>query len=1215
MARTWTDSQQDAMSLRGRLLVVSAAAGSGKTSVLTERIIRMLTDRANPAELSRMLIVTFTRAAAAELKSRIAAALGDALAAGPGNAHLSRQVLELGSAHISTIDAFFGEEVRAGFAQLGLPPAFRIADETELDELALPLMEDTLSELYDTYATTACAATDDPFARLRDNRFAGLMDHLLANRRNDALPAQLWNFYRRFANYPEGLALLSSNADELRRAAATDFFASLPGRTVRKTVSVRCRDTLQGLEAVLQALAGCDLLPKYEGCIRADLEFCRSLLAACGGECYDTARAAVFSYLPGKLPAVRGEKPAALEDYKALRDGLKAAVRDLQTDYFAWSGEEIRHQLTLHADECEMLQILFSRFSEKLDAEKRLRGMLSFDDMPVLLRRLLEEPDGSPTPYAKSLSDRFDAVFIDEYQDVNPIQDRLFSDIGGDRRFMVGDIKQSIYGFRGGEPSIFAAYRRALPLYRRDTDSGTGGVCVFMSENFRCSQPVIDYANRVCSFLFSACEESVGYRPQDDLVCGKHSPEGALRQVRTLVFEPYPDEVKRVAAERGEVLPGREPLWIAAEVARLLREERLEDGSPIRPGDIAILTRTASPMASLASALAAWGIPVAAPAADDLRFSPLMTDTLNLLRAIDNPYRDLPLSEYLLTPAGGFSLEELGDIRACDPDRRALYDAMVAVSDSPEHPCREKCASFVTWLEHYRTLAAVQPADRFLRLLFLDPRLSPYAAMPELRVLYEQARSYQSLSWCGLYGFLGHFERLCAGDRLSAGGFRQAQDAVTLMTVHKSKGLEFPVVVLAGCGSPFSRKSFSEPLLFHKSVGIASALFNPETGENERSVLLSAVTEAVRAEEREEEIRNLYVALTRARERLYVTGSIARGKADSLLRTARGIHYGARSQILDAGSRLSWILASLLREGSDCPDTVQVIPPDVAIPVPDAEKAPPSPEPAPDATGATVSVSPVFDLQAYPLRSLREVPTKAAASGLSPDFLDRLADGGSEDDPAAIAAAIGVMRTAAPDFDALLRERREIAPTEIGTAMHAFLEACDFRALSAGGVDAEIARLRDSGILSEKAVSLLNLRQLRLFRASSLMEEILAAAEVLREQKFAFNLPLTALTRHPERFIGAERETVFVQGSIDLLLVMPGGEIRLYDYKTDRLTPAEREDPQALARDLALRHGNQLACYAHAVRALFGKSPSCVSIYSFPTGKSIPLEVDSRWLG
>ena len=404
-------------------------------------------------------------------------------------------------------------------------------------------------------------------------------------------------------------------------------------------------------------------------------------------------------------------------------------------------------------------------------------------------------------------------------------------------------------------------------------------------------------------------------------------------------------------------------------------------------------------------------------------------------------------------------------------------------------------------------------------------------------------------------------------------------------------------------------------MLFHKSVGIASALFNPETGENERSVLLSAVTEAVRAEEREEEIRNLYVALTRARERLYVTGSIARGRADSLLRTARGIRYGARSQILDAGSRLSWILAALLREGSDCPDTVQVIPPDVAIPVPDAEKAPASPEPAPDATGESVSVSPVFDPQAYPLRSLREVPTKAAASGLSPDFLDRLADGGSDDDPAAIAAAIGVMRTAAPDFDALLRERREIAPTEIGTAMHMFLEACDFRALSAGGVDAEIARLRDSGILSEKAVSLLNLRQLRLFRASSLMEEILAAAEVLREQKFAFNLPLTALTRHPERFIGAERETVFVQGSIDLLLVMPGGEIRLYDYKTDRLTPAEREDPQALARDLALRHGNQLACYAHAVRALFGKAPSCVSIYSFPTGKSIPLEIDSRWLG
>lgn len=1211
MARTWTASQEDAIKLRGRLLVVSAAAGSGKTSVLTERIIRMLTDPAHPAELSRMLIVTFTRAAAAELKSRIGAALGDALAADPGNAQLSRQVLALGSAHISTIDAFFGEEVRAGFAQLGLPPTFRVADEAELNEIALPLMEETLSELYDRFTpdTAPEAGADTPFARLQNNRFAGMMDHLLANRRNDALPAQLWQFYRRFSNYPEGIGLLRTNAADLRHAAETDFFSSAAGRTVQKYVATFCSDTIRTLDDLRITLAGSDLFPKYEGNLASDTDFCRALLTACSGGTYSDACRVVSSYTPGRLPSVRGEKPVPVENYKSLHENIKKTVDKLSAELFAWSEEDIRRQLTLHAEECEMLSMLFERFAEKLDSEKRLRGILSFDDMPVLLRRLLEEPDGTLTPYAKTLAERFDAVFIDEYQDVNPIQDRLFSDIGGERRFMVGDIKQSIYGFRGGEPSIFADYRRRLPLYHRDTDTGSGGVCVFMSENFRCSRPVIDYANRVCSFLFSACEESVGYRPQDDLVCGKQSPPDALRPVRTLLFDPYSKEQRDAAKECGTELPNREALWTAAEVARLLREERLEDGSPIRPRDIAILTRTARPMQAYADALAAWGIPVSAPAADDLLSSPLMTDTLDLLRAIDNPYRDLPLSEYLLTPAGGFTLEELSSIRAAEPDRRTLYDAMCAAAGSATHPEHEKCAAFVAWLEHFRALAAAQPADRFLRLLFLDPRLSPYAATPELRTLYEQARTYQARSWCGLYGLLLHLEQLTNGSGLPAGGFRKSGDAVTLMTIHKSKGLEFPVVFVGNCGSKFIEKSFTQPLLFHKSVGIASALFDPETGENNRSILLSAVTVAVREEEREEEIRGLYVALTRARERLYVTGSLALGSAEGAMKNASCIRRGARSQILGASNRLYWLLAALKQEDDGSPFTVQVIPPDISIPAPDMVQSAPSVREETDRAPASEPVPPrpVHD----PLLALREVPTKAAASALSPDYLDRIADTDSTDDPAAIAAAIGVMRTEAGDFDALLSERKKAAPTEIGTAMHTFLEACDFRRLWEQGTDAEISRLLSAGILQDETVRLLNRRQLERFRHSPLMEDILSAREVLREQKFGLNLPLTVLTLHPERFAGMEQETVFVQGSVDLILVMPDGEIRLYDYKTDRLTDEELADPVALARDLLERHGNQLACYALAVQRLFGKAPDRVSIYSFPTGNAIALDVDA----
>lgn len=1217
MARTWTASQEDAMNLRGRLLVVSAAAGSGKTSVLTERIIRILTDTEHPAELSRLLIVTFTRAAAAELKSRIAKALGEALAADPENTHLSRQVLSLGSAHISTIDAFFGEEVRAGFAQLGLPPAFRLADEAELDELALTVMEDTVTALYDSFTEDRTADPNRPFARLAGNRFSAVMDHLLGNRRNEGLTEKLWRFYRRFANYPEGISLLLTHAADLRQAADTDFFASTAGKSICKFVATLCADNLRGFDAVLHDLAGSDLLPKFEGCIQSDSDFCHALLRACTDGTYNEARALVVNFSAGRLPSVKGEKPPVLERYKAQRDNLKVAVKNLCTDFFAWSEEDIRRQLLLHADACDMLHTLFSRFGKALDEEKRTRGILSFDDMPVLLRRLLENADGSPTPYARSLSDRYDAVFIDEYQDVNPIQDRLFADIGGEKRFMVGDIKQSIYGFRGGEPSIFASYRRALPVYNRERGPEAGGVCVFMSENFRCSQPVIDYANRVCSFLFSACEESVGYRPQDDLVCGKQSPEGSLQPVRTLLFEPYSGEQKQTATESESELPNREALWVAAEVARLLRDGRLEDGSPIRPRDVAILMRTAKPMQVFADALAAWDIPAALPAGDDLLSSPLMTDTMNLLRAIDNPYRDLPLSEYLLTPAGGFSLEELGDIRAAAPDRRALYDAMCAAAESDAHPCREKAAAFVAWLEHYRALAAVQPADRFLRLLFSDPRLSPHAASPELRTLYDRARSYQALSWCGLYGFLAYFTRLCDSGELSAGVFRKSEDAVTLMTIHKSKGLEFPVVFLAGCGTQFSRKSFSEPLLFHKAVGCASTLFNSETGENEPSVLLSAVTEAIREEEREEEIRNLYVALTRARERLYVTGSLVGGaKAENLMKAASLIRRGARSAILGASNRMVWILAALRNGGGDCPFGVQIVPSDETIPLPaqqdsDTERA--------FRSEATAEAEPSLSMPtvSYPFEILQRIPTKAAASKLSPDLLDRISDTteDGEDSPEAIAAAIDLMQSQATDFDALLRDRKKAAPTEVGTAMHAFSEVCDFRLWKEHGTEAEIERLSRAGILHGQPLNLLNRRQLDLFRNSALMEDILSAKEVLREQKFGLNLPLRALTRHPERFSGLERETVFVQGSIDLILIMPDGSLRLCDYKTDRLTEAECADPAILSHDLSLRHGNQLACYALAARGLFGKDPDLLGIYSFPLGRFIPLSVDVHRFG
>lgn len=1224
MGRTWTASQESAMNLRGKLLLVSAAAGSGKTSVLTERIIRSLTDKESTSDLSRMLVVTFTRAAAAELKGRIAAALTDALAEDPGNARLSQQLFLLGSAQISTIDSFFQQAVRGNFEQLGLPAAFRIADESEVLPLCLEVLDGTIRDLYEKYEPQEDGhSSDDPFARLKNNRFAEFMDHLLSNRNDAELDRKLLDFQKNFSSYPEGIGLLLRFAEELRASADDSFFNSVPGKAVYKHLKDIFSYYIDGLRETGAYLATDDTCASYfSGIHTVDTDFCEQMEEALEHSSYEEARRVIFSYQKLRFPSMRG-KPPEMEAYKNLRDQLKGEVETLQKTLFAWSPEEIRAQMTGTADFCEMLYELFAEYQTRILDEKKSRGVLEFDDVREQLYRLLTQPDGSPSPYAKSLAEQYREVYIDEYQDVDFLQDRIFALIGENRRFMVGDIKQSIYGFRGSEPSIFADYRKAMPLHTEPEAETSDAVCVFMSENFRCDRTVIDYANKVCSFLFSACEESVGYRPQDDLVCSKRPPERAVfspAPVQTVLFEPYPRRKKGEAPEAEPAeRPKREAVWVAAEISRLIREEQLDDGSPIRPSDIAILVRNSAHGTDFAKELEKLGIPVAAPGNDDLFHSPRMTDTLNLLRTIDNPYRDLPLSEYLLTSEGGFTLEELTAIRSISPDRKSLYDAMTAAAETPEFPYWEKAKAWVDWLEAQRKTAAVQPADRFLRLLYLDPRLSPYASEPELLMLYEQARIYQRSSWCGLYGFLDHFTKLLAGKPPAAGGFKKAESAVSIMTIHHSKGLEFPVVFLCACGSRFNTDSLQGSLLFHRKVGVATKLYRPDTKENENTILREAVKLEIDADQTEEGIRTLYVALTRARERMYVTGTTD-GKIDSALTSAAMLRRGSRYSILSAGNNLRWILAALQEQDPNSENecfpirTVPLTEEICGIPLQDGIRA----DALPVATGSgSPTAKPsqnlyrhILEQQAdfcYPLEHLRGIPTKAAASKLRPDLLDILTDD-SEDD-IALDAQIGMMQAAVPAFDSLLNVRGKPSAADIGTATHSFLEFCDLLALPSRGVEVETERLVAQGFLSSDSAAILHREQLELLLQSDLLQTVAKAKEVYREQKFNLLVPLPSLTKHPESRTELNGQTIFVQGSIDLLLRMPDDKWILVDYKTDRITEEEQKDPAKLQSDLTERHGNQLSCYAHAVEQLFGKVPDEVCIYSLPLGRMIRMKV------
>ena len=1209
MGRTWTPSQEAAMRIDGKTLLVSAAAGSGKTSVLTERIIRKLTDTEHPADLSRMLIVTFTRAAAAELKGRIAKALTDAMATDPENAHLSRQLFLLGSAQISTIDAFFQKAVRANFERLSLPASFRMADESEVLPIATEIMDGLLEEYYDRYAQAG--AEGSPFAKLQNNVFAQTLDHLMSGRSDGKLTSVLREFLARFSAEPEGVGVLGRIAKELHEAADAEYFTTSYGSVVREYLL----DLFEGYITFLQKIeahldAAPDMCAKFLGIVETDLNYCKAMKKSLDACCYERAREVAYTFVSGRFPSSK-EKTNEIIAYQEWRTKFKNDVTKRVQELLQYPTEVISKQMRRTALPAEILYRFYSEYSARLLSEKLERGLLEFDDVRAMLYRLLTDENGNPTSFAEELAASYDAVYIDEYQDVDYLQDRIFSLIGKNRRFMVGDIKQSIYGFRGSEPSIFAGYRREMPLYDTPEAKDADGVCVFMSDNFRCDKPIIDFANKVCAFLFSACEDTVGYRPQDDLVCSK-SIDGITASEHhvpvTLAVFDAPPRKKAFSEDEDDAEDIREEaIWVAAEISRLLREEKLDNGSPIRPSDIAILVRNKSHGATYTDELAKLGIPVLSPTSSDIAQNPLLYDMLNLLKSVDNPWRDLPLSEFLLSPIGGFDLQEVCEIRDVCESSHALYDALLTMAENKEHPLSSKCSSVIDWLDMARRLADTQPADRFLRLLYQDDRLSRLSDTPVLLYLYEQARLYQKNAFCGLYGFLSHFAKLLESDKLSAEGFGAAEDAVTVMTVHHSKGLEYPVVFLSSTGSPFNKDDIKKNLLYHREVGVACRLYNDGLGNLEDTALRAALCLKVDQEQVEESIRTLYVALTRARERMYVSGTL-RGKWETAMTNASLIHRGNRASILGASNMLSWILAALYEDGTLADDI------DLTVVHPffgEVERG------LPFAVGATTaedtSLSPVAMRYAaiyrakeemqYPYAFLQGLPVKAAASKLSANLLDTLSD--EDDEESALMAQIELLQSSTQPFDSLLQAQERPSATEIGSATHAFLQFCDYERLMATSPEEEAERLVADGFMSRRAADILHFNQLKAFCKSDLMVLIKSATKVQRELKFGILTPMRTLTQNQELAEQLGEESLFVQGSIDLLLTMPNGRLILVDYKTDRISDEERAHPALLAMRLKERHGHQLDCYAEAIRDLLGRVPDEMRIYSLPLGASL----------
>ena len=1196
MAREWTNAQKAALGERDRTLLVSAAAGSGKTAVLTERIIRSLTDTENPADISRILIVTFTRAATGELRTRIAKALSAALAEDPDNTHLTRQLMLLGGAHISTIDSFYLDLVRANFAAAGFPPAFRLADDTELVSLRRELMNDTVDQML----------AEVPDFSLVSDIFSDL-------RTETALTETLLSIADRLQKFPESIDILLRSADEMERgkehpldtAWGECYLFEVRALALRGVTLFSHALSLFGA-ATPDNKAGLKFAPLY-GEIK---ERCEALLAATDVRDYARIRELLISPFTHALgrhkllqPLTPEEEAIRLlcEDFRSQSKWKKIAA-----SLGAFSPEEVGVSAAEGAAALRLLHETLRRYLSRYGEEKHRRALAEFTDVSRAAYRLLVDATGAPTPLAREISLRYDAIYIDEYQDTDAMQDATFRAISTPRnRFMVGDIKQSIYRFRGAQPAIFADYRKRFPALAA-CDKDAAEATVFMSDCFRCDESVIRFSNTVSGFLFANSADSIGYTKEDDLTFSKPAPH-ANEKCRVLLIDPTPSDEKDEEDE-GDA----EARLVALEIKRLLDGGKKADGKPITPADIAVMMRSTKHARPIARALAAYGIPTNDTSRFNLFESPEVLCVYSLLAAIDNPFRDVSLAATLRSPFFGFSLDELVHLRAGADRALSLYETLSA-AEIKDTALAEKVASTLARIKLFREKARTLPVDRFLRYIYRETGVLSFGGYESgtkksrranLYRLYEYARGFEANGFKGLYQFVRYIDDIMEnGTKIPAN--EGERDAVSLITIHHSKGLEYPVCFIVGTASTLNSDDTKPALLADEKLGCSLKLPNAGAFSRTNTFFRAATALALKRQNREEEMRVLYVAMTRARERLIVTAR-AHGSAEKLLAKSAAAAVLPAAYFTDTGnSYLEWILTALATTDHSAFAEVTLIP-EAEIPTPaDALGAASEAEPpavTEDEAKILATLASRFNFT-YAYEHLTRLPAKLSVSRLSPVALD-VYDNDSATTPDALSAA---------DVDRLLHSfertprfgKKEADAAARGTATHEFMQFCDFARAEQIGVRAELDRLIAEKFLPAEHREAVRIEELEAFFKSNFYASLKAAGQVWRETRFHIFLPAADFTKDPAFIAELGEEKLPIQGVIDLFYTDAEGRLILCDYKTDRLTPAELRDPRLAAKALSARHGQQLAYYARALQEICGKAPDKIYIYSLPLGDAV----------
>ena len=1159
MADKLTDQQKQAVINRGGKLLVSAAAGSGKTRVLVERLLSYLTDPIAPANLDDFLMITYTKAAASELRGKIAARLTERIAQEPENRHLQKQLQRLYLTQISTVHGFCAAVLREYAYRIDLAPDFRVAEETECAELRAAVLGDLLDRAYED----------------RQGHFQDFVDSQGVGRNDSAVPEIILKVYDSARCHQDPEKWLDGCLEDTALEGITDAGQTIWGRYLMEDLFSWLDGVLPVLGRLLTRLEGDRGVDKPMACLSsliAQLKFLRQ--SSTWDEVYERKN---VDY--GTLRFTGKEyDPVLADQVKAVREGCKEEL-EKKLRSFSDDSRQVLSDLRASADAARGLMELVRRFDEDYTALKRSRRILDFGDLEHrTLDLLLGKKRTGPTAAARELSSRYREVMVDEYQDSNGIQDAIFAALTGEKQncFLVGDVKQSIYRFRLADPGIFLEkYRSFLPADEAQPGQGRK---ILLSDNFRSGAEVISAINQV----FTACmSRKVG---------GLDYGEGeALRE--GIHHEPLPDaatEFYVLDIADGEAYE-KEADFAARRIEKMLAEgTTVRQGDTLRPvtaEDIVILLRSPSTMGdAFRRALEVRGIRCAMEGGTNLMDTQEVGVLTALLQTVQNPRQDIPLVTVLASPVFGFTADDLASLRRGSKKIR-IYDALLQ-SDDP------KAGEFLDILAVLRRKARLEPLTALLQACFQLTRLdSIYAAMPggkakreNLQTFYQLAVDFEKGSLRTLDQFLDRLEALrdspVAGNSSSAG-------CVRLMSIHKSKGLEFPVVFLCGLSHRFNVSDIRQTVLCDENLGLGLTVADNQNRLRYSALSKRAIAAAIASEGVSEELRILYVAMTRAMDRLVMTCTL-KNPQKKLSKLANRLCAGGEALVCaEASCHGDWVLAAAMQRVeagalhqiggrpetlmvSDYPWVIHLVETDpVTREESTTEGEPEMPFPAQSIQRLQRGLA-----FGYPHLAATQAPSKQTVTGRK-----------------------GRARDEEAQEDAPRRERqqtwrkptfREAARggTAYGNAIHSAMqfihyEACTDEAAVAGEID----RLVSAGLLTEEQGQMVRPGVLFGFFDTEIGRKLRSGCPYLREFKFSI---LDSGEKYGE---GLEGEGVLLQGVVDCALLEPDG-ITVLDFKTDHVT--EETLPQARER-----YRPQLEAYAEALERIYEQPIKARYLYFF----------------